>query len=144
MNLCTELERFNSTEELKKWVQALLDRVQKEAAETAHQLERYNSDLQLANIKIQALTHELAYYRRIRFGAKSEVLRAATLDFFHDTMEEDIAAAKAKLEQEAAASNVPEVATSPRKPREKAGRQPLPDHLPRCIHIHEPESLDCT
>jgi hypothetical protein len=30
-----------------------------------------------------------------------------------------------------------------RKPRARAGRQPLPPHLPRVEHHHEPESCQC-
>ena len=32
----------------------------------------------------------------------------------------------------------------PRAPRQRAGRQPLPDHLPRIEHRHEPESCTCS
>ena len=34
-----------------------------------------------------------------------------------------------------------ETVTKPKRPR--AGRQPLPDHLPRIEHRHEPESCAC-
>jgi hypothetical protein len=35
-----------------------------------------NAELLTANVKIQALTLELAHHRRMRFGAKAEALSA--------------------------------------------------------------------
>jgi transposase len=91
-------------------------------------------DLHAKDIKIKALTHELAYYRRIRFGAKTEAMSAEQLHLFEDDLAEDIAAVEAELSPPADA---------PPKPRRKAGRQPLPDHLPRETHVHEPDSCQC-
>ena len=81
--------------------------------------------------KNQKLTHELAYYRRIRFGAKTEAMSAEQLQLFEDDLTEEIAAVEAELSPSA---------DSPPKPRRKAGRQPLPDHLPRETHIYKPDS----
>ncbi len=113
-------------------VQDLLDRLQQQAAETL----RLNATLKHAEAKIQALTLELAHLRRIRFGAKSEALNAEQRDLFQETLAADIAACEAEAEQA-----VPEA--QPRVKRERAGRQPLPDHLPRIEHRHEPESCTC-
>lgn len=141
MDLQAELERFNPDPELADWVigtvQTLLDQAQKNAAETLWR----DAELQAAKLKIQALTLELAHLRRIRFGAKSEALSAEQRDFFQETLAADIAAAEAELEQQRAAQ--PETPKTPRPPRTRAGRQPLPDHLPRIDHLHEPESCTC-
>jgi transposase len=113
-------------------VQNLLDRLQQQAAETL----RLNATLKHAEAKIQALTFELAQLRRIRFGAKSEALNAEQRDLFQETLAADIAACEAETEQV-----VPEIKTVAR--RERAGRQPLPESLPRIEVRHEPESCAC-
>jgi hypothetical protein len=89
--------------------------------------------------KIAALTHELAYYKRIRFGQKTEALTGLQRDLFREEVETDLAAITAELESLKATPR-PTVAV-PRPPR--SGRQPLPDHLPRIEHRHEPASCTC-
>ena len=85
------------------------------------------------DFKITALTHELAYYRRIRFGKAGEALVGAQRLLFEETVDMDLAAIEEELEGQA-----------PAKPRRKrAGRQPLPPELPRIEHRHEPESCQC-
>ncbi len=113
-------------------VQELLDRLQQQAAETA----RPSAALKHANAKNQALTLELAHLRRIRFGVKSEALTAEQRDLFQETLDADIAACEAEAE-----AAVPEAKPQAKRPR--AGRQPLPEHLPRIEHRHEPESRTC-
>ncbi|MBK9327367.1 MAG: IS66 family transposase [Hydrogenophilales bacterium] len=113
-------------------VQALLDQLQQQAAETA----RLSAALKHAEAKNQALTLELAHLRRLRFGAKSEALSAEQRDLFQETLETDIAACEAEAEQA-----VPEA--KPCAKRERAGRQPIPSHLPRIEHRFEPESCTC-
>jgi transposase len=113
-------------------VQALLDQLQQQAAETL----RLNATLKHAEAKIQALTFELAQLRRLRFGAKSEALNTEQRDLFQETLEADIAACEAETEQV-----VPEIKTTARRPH--AGRQPLPESLPRVEVRHEPESCAC-
>jgi len=109
-------------------VQALLDQVKKDA-----------ETLQAKDLKIQALILELAHLRRLRYGVKNEALSGLQRDLFEETCTEDIAALMAEVEQadEQAGSTV----TKPKRPR--AGRQPLPPHLPRLEHRHEPASCQC-
>ena len=134
-------------------VQKLIDQAQEEAAESARlaaesirlseQVTRRDTELHAAKIKIQALTLELAHLRRMRFGARSEAFSPEAGDLFQETLTSDIAAAQAELarkQAEAAATSEPQV---PRTPRLRAGRQPLPDHLPRIEHRHEPDSCTC-
>ncbi len=78
-------------------------------------------------LKIQALTMELAHLSRIRFGKKSESLSSKQTDLFEETLQFDWAAVNAEIEQ----FDSPEKTNSAMPPRSRAGRQPLPDHLPR-------------
>jgi transposase len=141
MELHAELARRTADPALADWVvqtmQQLLDNAQREAAE---QIARRDTELHAAQTKIQALTLELAHLRRMRFGARSEALSAETRDLFQETLSSDIAAAEAELAKQADAVAP---TTTPRPKRERAGRQPLPDHLPRIEHRHEPESCTC-
>jgi transposase len=148
MDLAAELARFNPDPALANWiagaVQTLVDQAQKDAAQAtrlAEQITRRDSELRFAQTKIQALTLELAYLRRMRFGVRSEALTAEQRDLFQETLASDLAAAEAELAKQAA--RIATEPAPPRAPRQRAGRQPLPDHLPRIEHRHEPESCTC-
>lgn len=128
-------------------IQKLLDDARQEVAladaktaRLAEQITRRDAELLAAQTKIQALVLELAHLRRMRFGARSEALSVEQRDLFQETLASDIAAAEAKLAQSAADEPAGQ---APRTPRERAGRQPLPAHLPRIEHHHEPESCTC-
>jgi len=149
MDLHAELARLNAAPELPEWVvgtvQRLIDQAQQEAAEAvrlSEQVTRRDTELHAAKTKIQALTLELMHLRRMRFGASSETLSVEERDLFQDTLASDLAAAEAELarRQAEAATTEPQ---APRPPRPRAGRQPLPDHLPRIEHRHEPASCTC-
>ena len=148
MELHAELARLNATPELTEWVagtvQKLIDQAQKDAAESirlSEQIARRDIDLHAAQTKIQALVLELAHLRRMRFGARSEAFTGQERDLFQETLASDIAAAEAKLAQEQEDKPATTPVTKPARPR--AGRQPLPDHLPRIEHLHEPETCTC-
>ena len=94
------------------------------------------TELQAKELKIQKLTLELAHYKRLRFGVKSEALTAEQRNLFEDDTDQDLAAIEAELE-------TPALETRPRTPRIRAGRQPLPEHLERIEVRHEPESCTC-
>lgn len=129
MDLTTELARFNPDPALRDWVAdtvgQLLDQAQRDARA-----------LKAAELKIQALVLELAYRRRMQFGNKSEQLSPEQHDLFQETANTDLSAIEAEIAQQAAA-------LSPQPKRARAGRQPLPEHLPRIEHRHEPESCTC-
>ena len=110
-------------------IQALLDQVASDA-----------KTIQAKDFKIEALTHELAHLRRIRFGVKSEKLSPLQLDVFSETLDIDLSAIEAEVKQLQDAQPCDTV-VKPKRPR--AGRQALPDHLPRIEHRHEPESCTC-
>ena len=143
MDLHAELARLNAAPELPEWVvgtvQKLIDQAQKDATESV----RRNTELHAAKTKIQALTLELMHLRRMRYGARSEALSTEERDLFQDTLASDLAAAEAELEKKQAEAAANAEDQPPRPPRPRAGRQPLPDHLPRIEHRHEPESCTC-
>ncbi len=60
------------------------------------------------------LTHELAYYRRIRFGKASEALAGEQRLLFEETVDTDLAAIEEELDTQAPI----------KRPRKRAGRQP--------------------
>lgn len=140
MDLHAELTRMNAPPELAEWVagavQKLLDQVQVETAKAV----QLNAQIACRDLKIQALVLELAHLRRMRFGASSEAFGAEQRDLFQETMASDMAAAEAELAKREAEEAQTAV---PRPPRARAGRQPLPAHLPRIDHLHEPESCTC-
>lgn len=104
------------------------------------QLKQYVSDIQNKTQTIEVLTMEISYLRRMRYGVKNEVMSTEQRDLFEEALDADMAALEAKLAAEQA-NNTPEV--SDKKPRIRAGRQPLPVHLPRTDIVHEPESCTC-
>lgn len=95
-------------------------------------LEQSNVALGVQN---QKLKFEVAHLRRLRFGAKTEAFSVEQKSLFEDDLGEDIAAVEALIEAALPAKS--------RKPRERAGRQPLPDHLPSVEVRHELESETC-
>ena len=146
MDLAAELARFNPDPALANWitgaVQTLVDQAQQDTAEVRRQITLRETELRFAQTKIQALTLELAHLRRMRFGVRSEALTVEQRDLFEETWASDLAAAEAELAKQQA-SAVPSESLVPRAPRPRAGRQPLPEHLPRIEHRHEPESCTC-
>ncbi len=101
--------------------------------------------LRVAELKIQALTLELAHHKRIRFANKSEAFPVEQGQLFEESWHTDAAAIAAEGEQliapPCAATDPAAVVTA--LPRPRAGRQPLPAHLPRIEHRHEPLSCTC-
>jgi transposase len=140
MKSLAELDHFDlntaSKSEVAEVIQALMAQVRRDA-ET---ISAKDVAIQAKDVKIEALTHEIAYYRRIRFSAKSESLPLLQRDLFQETWNTDMSAIEAELEQ--LKDDQPcETVVRPKRPR--AGRQALPAHLPRIEHRHEPESCTC-
>src|SRR5580704_13825992 len=86
------------------------------------------------DVLIEQLKLQLARLKRMKFGRSSEQLDAqiAQLEF---SLEE--------LEANAAAAPAPPQAPAD-KTTSKPARKPLPDHLRREPHVHEPDSGSCT
>jgi len=85
MDLAAELAQFKPDPALAEWVGKLLEKSQKDA-HTLHQ----------ADLKIQALTFELAYYKRIRFANKSEQFSAEQRELFEESWNTDTGAASSR------------------------------------------------
>jgi len=137
MKTLEELDNLNldaaTKTQVAAMIQSLLDQAKQEA-------ETYESTLQAKDLKIQALVLELAHLRRLRYGVKNEALSGIQKDLFEEACDEDLGALEAKIEE--LADEEPRITvTNPKRPR--AGRQPLPEHLPRIEHRHEPESCQC-
>lgn len=147
MNPLAKLDHLNlnpaAKSEVAALIQSLLDQADRDAALLQSQDAAINAKeaaIQAKDFKIEALTHELAYYKRIRFSVKSERLAPLQRDVFEETWNTDLSAIEAEVEQ--LQDDQPgETVAKPKRPR--AGRQPLPDHLPRIEHRHEPEACTC-
>ncbi len=142
MDFDTQLSRFNPDPALREWVSGtvenLLSQVRQEEAEAAQLSARVvllDTEIRQQDLKIQALTLELAYYKRIRFGRTSEQLGVEQKVLFEETLDTDLCALEAEAEQ---LSSAPK-----RKTISHPGRKPLPEHLPRIEHRHEPDTCQC-
>ncbi|MES2771485.1 MAG: IS66 family transposase [Pseudomonadota bacterium] len=135
MNLAAQFAQFKPElepkPELAKWVGGLV----KSHADLINQA-------RLDAAKIEALTFELARYKRLQFAAKSEQYPPVQLELFAETCTTDISEILAEVEQ-VGASQTSDATEPAATQRPRAGRQPLPDHLPRIEHRHEPESCTC-
>ena len=133
MNPLAKLDHLNLNPAAKSEVAALIQSL-------LDQCERDAKTIKAKDFKIEALTHELAHIRRIRYGVKSETLSPLQRDVFEETWNTDLSAIEAEVEQLQDDQPCDTVA-KPKRPR--AGRQPLSDHLPRIEHRHEPDSCTC-
>ena len=97
---------------------------------------QHSIQLNQQQVHIDALNHEIRLLRHLRYGPKSEAINPAQLQLFEEAIEEDIAAAEAKLAELTAGQ-------SSSKPRNQPKRQPLPAHLPRVDVHHEPDQTEC-
>jgi len=135
MDLLTRLATLDLNTTQQEGVAALILQLQQEAETTEHKVTQLQAKTQHDAVKIQALTLELAHLKRLRFGVKNEALSPDQRDLFRETMASDCAAIEAEVEDKTPKQD--------RAPRERAGRQPLPEQLPRIDHHHEPERCTC-
>src|SRR5574343_208967 len=98
----------------------------------AEVITRNDRELNWRKVKIDKLTHEVAYYKRHYFGIKAERLPVEQGQLFEETLAADMAAITEELAQ-----------LSETKPKGQAKRKPLPPELPRTEIHHEPESTTC-
>ena len=133
MNLLEEISNSSLEATLREAVLATLNKVDLLLEQTRQDA----ATIHAAELKIQALTLELAHHRRIRFGIKNESLTTEQLSLFEENWSEDEGEIQSAIE--------PLQSADDKKPakRPRAGRQALPDHLPREIHVHEPASCQC-
>ncbi|CAN7571860.1 IS66 family transposase [Variovorax sp. LjRoot290] len=109
------------------------------AQQMLQHIQRQAQDIRLKDAKLEKLTFELARHKAWKFGVKSEAMSAEQRRLFEETLAEDEAALQALLEQAKGTPPPDDNASSKRKPR----RQPLPGHLRRVQHNHEPEDTAC-
>ena len=143
MNLIAELQHSNLDPSVVSMVLARLQQSDQDAIELKQLNERINQDsayIKAADLKIAALTLELAHRKRIQFSNKSEAFTSEQRELFQETGATDIAAMEAELEGVARdiGSKVPTAAKF-----RPTGRQTLPAHLPRIEHRHEPDTCAC-
>ncbi len=131
MDFTLHKAQFEATPNMPQWVLELIESSQKLATKT--------KQLELENEKFR---HEVAYLRRIRYGVKTEALSAANLDLFEEHFTTDCAAIAAEMDKRQAEMDAGNAA-KPKVPRERAGRQKLPEHLPRTDIDHPLASCDC-
>lgn len=93
MDLLTELIRANHDSAVIAQVRALIE----QNAKDQKVLARNEAVLAEKDFKITALTLELAYYRRIRYGKKSEAFNGEQRELFEETIATDLAAIEAEL-----------------------------------------------
>ena len=107
---------------------------EEEVAALRHELAAMRAQLGTAAAEIEHLRAQLAALRRQHYGQSSERRDAdiTQLELRLEDLEEN------EAERQAA---IPDPATpiGPPKPRQKAVRRPLPDHLPRETVLHEPK-----
>jgi transposase len=124
--------------------QQMLQRLREQGRELEQRdrhIEHQAHDIRLKDTKIEKITFELARLKAWKFGAKTEAMTAEQRRLFEETVAEDEAALQAKLEElraKAPTAPAPD-ASDKRRPR----RRPLPDHLRREEHRHEPEDTTC-
>lgn len=99
-------------------------------------IETLTREVTFKSTKVDQLTHELAQYKRLRFGKSSEKLDAAQASLLEETLDADLVAIEEELKQLCP----PTKTDDKQQPR----RTPLPAHLPRVDVHHEPESTTCT
>jgi len=118
-------------------LQAKATELQAKAAE----IERKDREIAWRDAKLEKVNFELARLKRWKFGAKTEAMTADQRRLFEDTLAEDEASLRAQLA--ALQAGLPETPKPPKAPRAKPRRQPLPEHLERVEHRHEPEDTTC-
>lgn len=112
------------------------------AQQMLQRLRQQDSEIRFKDAKIEKITFQLARLKAWKFGAKTEAMSAEQRRLFEETLAEDEASLQAQLEQARGEASTPPAAdgdNNKRKPR----RQPLPDHLRREDHHHEPENTNC-
>ena len=85
---------------------------------------------------IDKLTHEMAVLKRLKFAARSEAYSAEQRSLLEETIDTDLAALAAEIEQA-------EPPSPGQHGKQKPKRQPLPENLPRREIHHEPENTLC-
>ena len=111
------------------------------AQQMLQRLRCQDSELRFKDAKIEKITFQLARLKAWKFGAKTEAMSAEQRRLFEETCVEDEASLQAQLDQVRGAAAPPAGAGNEGKPKPR--RSPLPEHLRREEHHHEPANTDC-
>jgi transposase len=100
-----------------------------------------DSELKFKDAKIEKITFQLARLKAWKFGAKTEAMRAEQRRLFQETWSRTRPACRlnwtscpARLRRRSAPATMAKSQTAP---------QPLPEHLRREEHHHEPADTNC-
>lgn len=126
------LSKLNA-EELRVVVNELLQTVANKDADLA----RRDAEITFKQAVIDKITHEMAVLKRLKFAAQSEHFNAEQRSLLEETIDADLQALEAELEQVAPVEKTPGEKQQPK-------RQVLPANLPRREIAHEPDSTTCT
>ncbi|WGS88629.1 hypothetical protein [Methylomonas sp. UP202] len=91
MNSLPKLDQLNLESATKTEVAALIQSLIEQAERDAKIIQAKDAVIHAKDVKIAALTHELAYYKRIRFSTQSEALAPLQRDVFEETWNTDMA-----------------------------------------------------
>ena len=126
-----------SNQELEKSNQQLDTKVQH--LEVSNQ--QLDAQVQHLSILNQKYEHELALFKKHKFGSKNEHLTAKQIHLWDEAVEEDIAAVDLELERlNADKTDAATEKATVNKPK----RRLLPDHLHTIRIEHEPASTQCS
>ena len=100
-------------------------------------------EIQFKDAKIEKIMFQLAQLKAWKFGAKTEAMNAEQRRLFEETVAEDEASLQAQLDQLRGATPPPETTGENNDNKRKPRRRPLPEHLRRVDHHHEPEDTSC-
>jgi transposase len=128
-----ELNRLDA-QQLREVVQSLMGKVSAQQDE----IDRREREIAFKQATIDKLTHEMAVLKRLKFAAKSEAFNAEQRSLLEETIETDLQALSAELEQ-----LVPAAPAPAEREKQQPKRQVLPAHLPRREIRHEPASTTC-
>lgn len=111
------------------------------AQQMLQRLRGQDNELKFKDAKIEKITFQLARLKAWKFGAKTEAMSAEQRRLFEETWVEDEASLLAQLDQ--ARANTAPPADAGQDGKRKPHRNPLPEHLRREEHHHEPENTNC-
>jgi transposase len=103
-------------------------------------LRRQDREIRFKDARIEKIIFELARLKGWKFGAKTEAVSAEQRRLFMEMLVEDEASLQAQLEQVRGKALTPPAVNSDGDRK----CQPLPDHLRRVEHRHEPEDTTCS
>lgn len=101
MDFAAELAAFDLPPELTGRLRQWAEHTREQATSAqpqAGEVARLEAELKASRLKIDALIHEIAMLKRLRFGARSEALAAHMKDLFDETLAADLGACEARLE----------------------------------------------